>query len=71
MARKRIEIALPTTPFTTETLKDQNPLVSDSVITGRLNEWLETGRVRLAGKKRNEVAQRKAWFLYEPVNPEN
>jgi hypothetical protein len=71
MGRKRIEILLPNGPFTTRTLEEQYPHVSDTVIHKRIQEWLKLGKVKCVGKRQQENVQQKAWYLYEPVRISN
>src|SRR5579871_1738487 len=67
MARPRIDIELPREPFTTQTLEQRYPHLSITLIHKRLKEWIDLGQVKRVGKRPQESAQRKAWYLYEPV----
>ncbi|EDY16727.1 hypothetical protein CfE428DRAFT_5690 [Chthoniobacter flavus Ellin428] len=67
MSRPRIDIQVPDQPFTTHTLEERYPHLSHTLIHKRVKEWLSGGKVKCIGKQQQEIAQQKAWFLYEPV----
>jgi hypothetical protein len=68
MGRPRIDISVPTGDFTTKTLEGMYPRLSTTVLRKRLKEWLDCGGVRLVGKRQQETAQQKAWYLYKAVS---
>ena len=63
MGRKRIEIDLPRSPFTTRDLEDKYPALSFNFFHVRLRELIQRGEVKIVGK-RPPVAKGKAWSLY-------
>jgi hypothetical protein len=63
MGRKRIEIEIPSHPFTTRDLEDKYPALSFNFFHVRLRELVRGGEVRIIGKRR-AAGKGKAWSLY-------
>lgn len=70
MGRKRIDILIPQSPFTTRDLKQQNPCVSAFVIQRNLEEWVARGRVRRIGSVPS-TGRSKAYYQYEAVQADS
>jgi len=69
MGRPRIEILIPSKPFTTRDLKRRNPRLSAFVPQKRLQEWISSGKVRKIGAQPPK-GFRKPLYIYEPVDPQ-
>ncbi len=68
MGRPKIDIILPSTPFTTGDLKAQNPHVSAFVIQRNLEDWIAWKRVHRIGSQPNATGG-KAFYVYAALPP--